>query len=214
MSTYIKDFLNILEIENKKCQKCSKSKTPVEVVSDELIIFLEELPTSNLSRQIDHPKYTSIKKGTFVLDQILQNYFNDSLLHNVICEKISSHVSESIQSTFTVSRYIKEPPTVLKILFQRDSYDSTTLVATKNKVKVDITSEFMLKQPSSNEKISYTIVSMINHDGDSLECGHYVSDVFDRSTGIWWQCDDDNITAISDLPKGVYYRETQKPKSV
>ena len=51
---------------------------------------------------------------------------------------------------------------------------------------------------------------MIKHDGDSLDCGHYVSDVFDSSTGIWWHCDDDNTTQISDLPKGVYYRETQK----
>ena len=59
--------------------KCSKLKTPVEVVSDKLIMFLEGLPTSNLSRQIDHQKYTSLKKGTVVLDQMLQNYFNDSL---------------------------------------------------------------------------------------------------------------------------------------
>ena len=81
-------------------------------------------------------------------------------------------------------------------------------MATKNKVKVDITSEFMLKQPSSNEKISYNLVSLIKHDGESLDCGHYVSDVFDSSIGIWWHCDDNNITEISDLPKGIYYRET------
>ena len=44
-----------------------------------------------------------------------------------------------------------------------------------------------------------------------MDCGHYVSDVFDSSTGIWWHCDDNNITEISDLPKGVYYRRTHKP---
>ena len=44
-----------------------------------------------------------------------------------------------------------------------------------------------------------------------MDCVHYVSDVFDSSTGIWWHCDDDNITELSDLPKGVYYRETHKP---
>ena len=69
----------------------------------------------------------------------------------------------------------------------------------------------MFKQPSRNEKISYTLVSLINYDGDSLDCGHYISDVFDSSTDIWWHCDDDNITEISDLPKGVYYRETHEP---
>ena len=40
--------------------------------------------------------------------------------------------------------------------------------------------------------------------------GHYFSDVFDGSTGIWWHCDGANITQISDLPKGVYYRESHK----
>ena len=69
VSTYTKEYLSIVEIENKKYRKCSRSKTPVKVVSDELIVFLEGLPTSNKSRKIDHPKYTSIKKGTVVLDQ-------------------------------------------------------------------------------------------------------------------------------------------------
>ena len=133
-------------------------KTPVEVVSDKLIMFLEGLPTSNSSRKIDHPIYTSLKKGTVVLDKMLQNYFNDSLLHDVICENCSSHGSESIKLTFTVSRCIKEPPTVLNILFQRVSYDSTNFVATKNEVKVGIPSEYMFKQQSINEKISYTLV--------------------------------------------------------
>ena len=59
----------------------------------------------------------------------------------------------------------------------------------------------MFKQPSRNEKISYTLVSLVNHDGNSLDCGHYVSDVFDSSTEVWWHCDDDNITEISDFTK-------------
>ena len=70
VSTYIKEFLSIVEIDNKKCQKYSRSKTPVEVGSNKLIMFLEGLPTSNSSRKIDHPKYSSIKNGTVVLDHI------------------------------------------------------------------------------------------------------------------------------------------------
>ena len=112
----------------------------------------------------------------------------------MICDNCSSLVAKSIKSTFTVSRHIKEPPTVLKILLQRGSYDRTTFVTTKNEVKVVIPSEYMIKLQSSNEKISYTLVSLVNHDGNSLDCGHYVSDVFDSSTGILWHCDDYNIT--------------------
>ena len=100
-----------------------------------------------------------------------------------------------------MSIHIQEPPTVLKIIFQRGSYYSITLVATKNELKVVIPSKYCFKQRWSNEKILYTLVSLINHDGDSLDCVQYVSDIFDSSTGIWWHCDDDNITEISDFTK-------------
>ena len=84
VSTYVKEYLSIVEIKNKKCQICYRLKTPVEIVSDKLIMFLEGLPTSNEYRKIEHTKYTSIRKVTVVLDQIIQNYFNDSLLHDVM----------------------------------------------------------------------------------------------------------------------------------
>ena len=57
-------------------------------------------------------------------------------------------------------------------------------------------------------------MSTINHDGDSSYCGHYVSDVFDANMGIWWHCDAENITQISDLPKRVYSRESHKKNRV
>ena len=48
------------------------------------------------------------------------------------------------------------------------------------------------------------------HDGDSLECVNYFSDVFYANTGIWWHCDDNEITEISAFPVGVYTRESHK----
>ena len=125
-------------------------KPPVEVISDKLIKFLEGLPTSNSPRQIYHPKCTTLTKDTVVLDVMLQNYFKDSFLDDVICENCSSGGSESIKSTLSVSRYIKEPPAVLNIIFQIESYDKTNLVATKNELKVAIPSEYLFKQQSIN----------------------------------------------------------------
>ena len=49
-------------------------------------------------------------------------------------------------------------------------------------------------------------------DGDSLDFGHYVNDVFDTKIGNWWHYDDVKITEISDLPEGVYIRESHKIK--
>ena len=124
-------------------------RPPVEVISDKLIMFHEGLPTSNSSRQIDHPKCTTLTKVTVVLNVMLQNYFKDLLLDDVICAIFSSGSSESTKSTFTVSRYIKEPPTVLKILFQRGGYDSTTLMATKINLKL----LYLLNIFSNNHKV-------------------------------------------------------------
>ena len=128
-------------------------KTPVELIYDKLIISLEGLPTSNSHRQIDHPKCTILTKDTAVLDVILQKYFKDSFLNDIICENCSSGGSESIKSTFTVSRYLKKTPSVLKILFQRGTYDMTSGEAVKNEPTVDIPSEYLYKQPSINKKI-------------------------------------------------------------
>ena len=72
-----------------------------------------------------------------------------------------------------------------------------------NEHKVAIPLEFLYKK-------SYTLVSLIIHDGDYLDCGHYVSDFFDTNKGIWWHSDDDNITQISDVPERVYIRDIHK----
>ena len=40
-----------------------------------------------------------------------------------------------------------------------------------------------------------------------LDCGNYVSDVFDASTGMFWHCGNEYITEIIDFPEGVYTRE-------
>ena len=48
------------------------------------------------------------------------------------------------------------------------------------------------------------------NDCDYLDCVHYVTDLFDINTGIWWSCDDDNITQISDLLEGVILERVTK----
>ena len=82
--------------------------------------------------------------------------------------------------------------------------------AIKNESKVAIPLKTLYKIPARNDKISYNLVSLINHDGDSVYCGIYASGVFDTNTRIWWHCDDDNITQISDLPKWVILERVTK----
>ena len=59
---------------------------------------------------------------------------------------------------------------------------------------VKISSEYFIKKPSINENIPYTLVSLIIHDGDSLDSGNFVGYISDANTGIWCHCDDTNVT--------------------
>ena len=66
----------------------------------------------------------------------------------------------------------------MKILLQRVMYDMPTGEAIENEHKVAIPLEFLYKIPASNDKISYTLVLLIMHGGNYLDCGHCVSDFF------------------------------------
>ena len=46
------------------------------------------------------------------------------------------------------------------------------------------------------------------HDGKSLYCGNYVSDVFDAEIGLWWHCEDYNIIEISHFTEVIYTRDS------
>ena len=84
------------------------------------------LCTSISPRKIDHPKCTILAHNTIVLDVIFQYYFKESFFEDVICEKFSSGGYEPMESTIAMSRNLKEPPSVLKILLKRGTYDTTT----------------------------------------------------------------------------------------
>ena len=140
------DMTTFVAIKNElKVAIPIKLETPVELVSDKLIMSLDGLHTSNSPKKIDHTKCTILANDTVVFDVIFHNYFQESLLEDVICGNCSSGSSESIKSTFTVSKYLKEPPSVIKILFQRGTYDMTTGEVIKNELKVTIPLEFLYK---------------------------------------------------------------------
>ena len=150
--------------------------------------------------------------STITLDYIFQNYFKDSFIEDIICENFSSVRSEARKTTFNMCQTLKEPPSVLKIIFQKETFDIVDGRAKNNICKVAIKLEFFIKITSQKENISYTLVSLIMHDGTSLYCGHYISDIFNTNTGIWWHCDSDEITEISDFPEGIYTIESHKKK--
>ena len=72
---YIKELSSIVGIDNKRYNICYKLKTPVELVTDKLSMYLDGLHTFNPRRQIDYPKCTILEKDTVVLDVIFHTDF-------------------------------------------------------------------------------------------------------------------------------------------
>ena len=50
----------------------------------------------------------------------------------------------------------------------------------------------------SNKQVSdmYSLVSRINHDGNSMSTGNLYSYTIDFNTCVWWRCDVENMTQI------------------
>ena len=60
VSNFMKEFLSINEIDNKKCHICHNKKTPIELVYGKLIMSLDGLNSPNSPWQMYHPNYTSL----------------------------------------------------------------------------------------------------------------------------------------------------------
>ena len=55
-----------------------------------------------------------------------------------------------------------------------------------------------------NVEVLYIIFSIKINIGKDMDKGHYVCDVLDYNTGIWWNCDDETITQYPGYPMNVY----------
>ena len=58
--------------------------------------------------------------------------------------------------------------------------------------------------PDKHPEVLYIIVSIKLHICNDLDKGHYVCDILDYNTGIWWNYDDETITQYPGYPSNVY----------
>ena len=61
-----------------------------------------------------------------------------------------------------------------------------------------------MKFPQWAEDVQYTLVSVISHDSNSMSSGNYYCGVLYFNTGIYWHCDEYNITLLELLPDNMY----------
>ena len=61
-----------------------------------------------------------------------------------------------------------------------------------------------LRLPSSTSDVSYVLCAVQNHLGTTPHGGHYVAEVMDWTTGVWWECNDESVTRMPDGPSASY----------
>ena len=98
------------------CHICKKWRTPIELVTDKVIMPLDGLNISDSPSQIYHPKYTKLETGTIALDDIFHHYLKDSFFEDIIYKNCSSISSETRKATFTVWINFKPSTLVFNIL--------------------------------------------------------------------------------------------------
>ncbi|EJK51774.1 hypothetical protein THAOC_29026, partial [Thalassiosira oceanica] len=61
-----------------------------------------------------------------------------------------------------------------------------------------------LRLPSLSSDVTYVLCAVQNHLGTTPHGGHYVAEVMDWTTGVWWECNDESVTRMPDGPSASY----------
>lgn len=109
-----------------------------------------------------------------------------------------SRCNEKVDAT--QEAYITQLPPVLTLQLQRFAIHGQQVMKVLD--RVNIPQNFSWSTSATNKcniskQYFYTISGIVSHVGQSINCGHYVSYVKNRSDE-WFKCDDLNITAISE----------------
>ena len=71
--------------------------------------------------------------------------------------------------------------------------------------------------PRSNEHPEYILCAVQNHLGISAHGGHYVANVMDWTTGVWYEFNDEQVSTLDDGPGSTFDPRDnvdKKPKSL
>ena len=93
---------------------------------------------------------------------------------------------------------VTKAKTILALLF----FDRETF--SKRKLSDRILLPRTLRLPSSDSDVSYVLCAVQNHLGTTPHGGHYVAEVMDWTTGVWWECNDESVTRMADGPSASY----------
>ena len=189
-------FQGVFEYKTK-CTKCQYVSTRKENFMDlNLPMMGDDAPSS-------------VKD--FTIEQLLESYLQIEILdgdNKYHCCRCDERTSAERRVTFS-----KLPP-VLNIQLARYVFDLKTFRKKKLMDRILLPRELEIGK-GDGENHTYILCAVQNHKGSSAYSGHYVAEVMDWTTGVWFEFDDEKVSKQDKGPLSSYYPSIntfQRPK--
>ena len=120
------------------------------------------------------------------------------------------HSSCAKKTDASRSLVLEQIPPVLNIQLARYVFDMATFSKKKlaTKVKLPRTLTVPTKQAdkssSKNTTAKYILCAIQNHLGTSAHGGHYIADVLDWTTGVWYEFNDEEVSVLEEGPESSF----------
>lgn len=120
------------------------------------------------------------------------------------------HSSCAKKTDASRSLVLEQIPPVLNIQLARYVFDMATFSKKKlaTKVKLPRTLTVPTKQAdkssSKNTTAKYILCAVQNHLGTSAHGGHYIADVLDWTTGVWYEFNDEEVSVLEEGPESSF----------
>jgi ubiquitin carboxyl-terminal hydrolase 48 len=147
----------------------------------------------------------------FTIEQLLESYLQIEILdgdNKYHCCRCDERTSAERRVTFS-----KLPP-VLNIQLARYVFDLKTFRKKKLMDRILLPRELKIGK-GTGENHTYILCAVQNHKGSSAYSGHYVAEVMDWTTGVWFEFDDEKVSKLDKGPLSSYHPSIntfQRPK--
>lgn len=181
-----------------KCLECSNISTREEAFMD-------------LNLPIQSPTEVSGSSKEVTVECLLERYLEPEKMDGAN-EYQCSHCNKPCEAERRVT--IAQCPPVLNIQLARYIFDRKTFRKQKLLNKILLPRTIEVDSKSSSKSMEYVLYGVQNHRGSSAYSGHYVAEVMDWTTGVWFEYDDEKVSVL-DHPTSSYdhvHRHTQKTR--
>ncbi len=179
-----------------KCLECSNISTREEKFMD-------------LNLPIQSPKEASGSSKEVTVEFLLERYLEPEKLDGANKYQCN-YCNKTCEAERRVT--IAQCPPVLNFQLARYIFDRKTFRKQKLLDKILMPRTIEVDKQNAQKGLEYILCGVQNHRGSSAYSGHYVAEVMDWTTGVWFEYDDEKVSVLDHPTSSYDPRHTQKTR--